>query len=145
MAALEPLLCCIRMKVPGLGRNGSEHTRTAKARQYILFLFILALFASLFLYLGYSIAGVVFIQIFGIWSCVDGEIARLTKSTSRLGDFYDIREPYRLCMRGEEQEVSCLEQLFDNSVEVRAIDESKLMPSFAHQRHLSRSVNSAQV
>jgi hypothetical protein len=51
--------------------------------------FILALFASLFLYLGYFIAGVVFIQIFGIWSCVDGEIARLTKSTSRLGDFYD--------------------------------------------------------
>ena len=50
---------------------------------------VLALFASLFLYLGYYIAGVVFIQIFGIWSCVDGEIARLTKSTSRLGDFYD--------------------------------------------------------
>ena len=51
--------------------------------------FVLALFASLFLYLGYFIAGVVFIQIFGIWSCVDGEIARLTKSTSQLGDFYD--------------------------------------------------------
>lgn len=51
--------------------------------------FVLALFASLFLYMGYFIAGVVFIQIFGIWSCVDGEIARLTKSTSRLGDFYD--------------------------------------------------------
>ena len=51
--------------------------------------FVLALFASLFLYLGYFIAGAVFIQIFGIWSCVDGEIARLTKSTSRLGDFYD--------------------------------------------------------
>ncbi len=50
---------------------------------------VLALFASLFLYLGYFIAGAVLIQIFGIWSCVDGEIARLTKSTSRLGDFYD--------------------------------------------------------
>ncbi len=50
---------------------------------------VLALFASLFLYLGYSIVGVIFIQVFGIWSCVDGEIARLTKSTSRLGDFYD--------------------------------------------------------
>jgi len=49
----------------------------------------LALFASLSLYLGYPIAGVVFIQFFGIWSCVDGEIARLTKSTSWLGDFYD--------------------------------------------------------
>ncbi len=51
--------------------------------------FILALFAALFLYLGYFIAGVVFIQLFGIWSCVDGEIARLTKNTSKLGDFYD--------------------------------------------------------
>jgi len=51
--------------------------------------FILALLAALFLYLGYSITAVVFIQLFGIWSCVDGEIARLTKSTSRLGDFYD--------------------------------------------------------
>ena len=50
---------------------------------------VLALFASLFLYLGDFIVGVVLIQIFGIWSCVDGEIARLTKSTSRLGDFYD--------------------------------------------------------
>ena len=50
---------------------------------------VFAIIASLFLYMGYSIAGVVFIQIFGIWSCVDGEIARLTKTTSRLGDFYD--------------------------------------------------------
>jgi phosphatidylglycerophosphate synthase len=50
---------------------------------------VFAIIASLFLYLGHSIAGVVFIQIFGIWSCVDGEIARLTKTTSRLGDFYD--------------------------------------------------------
>ena len=50
---------------------------------------VLALLASLCLYRGYSIIGVIFVQIFGIWSCVDGEIARLTKSTSRLGDFYD--------------------------------------------------------
>lgn len=50
---------------------------------------VFAIIASLFLYMGYSIAGVVFIQIFGIWSCVDGEIARLTKTTSLLGDFYD--------------------------------------------------------
>ena len=49
--------------------------------------FILALFASLFLYLGYSIAGVVFIQLFGVWSCVDGEIARFTKTASKLGVF----------------------------------------------------------
>ena len=51
--------------------------------------FIFALLAALFLYLGYSITAVVFIQIFGIWSCVDGEIARLTSSSSGLGDFYD--------------------------------------------------------
>ncbi len=50
---------------------------------------VFAIIASLFLYMGYFIAGVIFIQIFGIWSCVDGEIARLTKTTSRLGDFYD--------------------------------------------------------
>ena len=50
---------------------------------------VFAIIASLFLYMGYFIAGVVFIQIFGIWSCVDGEIARLTKTTSRLGDYYD--------------------------------------------------------
>jgi phosphatidylglycerophosphate synthase len=29
------------------------------------------------------------IQLFGLWSCVDGEVARLTKSESKLGDFYD--------------------------------------------------------
>jgi len=37
----------------------------------------------------YFIAGVVLIQLFGIWSCVDGEIARLTNNTTKLGDFYD--------------------------------------------------------
>jgi phosphatidylglycerophosphate synthase len=38
---------------------------------------------------GYYIAGIALIQMFGLWSCVDGEIARLTKSPSKLGDFYD--------------------------------------------------------
>lgn len=51
--------------------------------------FVFAVFAALSLYLVYPIAGVIFIQLFGIWSCVDGEIARLTKQTSQLGDFYD--------------------------------------------------------
>lgn len=51
--------------------------------------FIFAIVAALFLYLGYPIAAVVFIQLFGIWSCVDGEVARLTKETSQLGDYYD--------------------------------------------------------
>jgi len=51
--------------------------------------FILALFAALSLYMGYLYTGVTLIQLFGVWSCVDGEIARVTKSTSRLGDFYD--------------------------------------------------------
>ena len=35
------------------------------------------------------VLGVILIQIFGLWSCVDGEVARLTKSPSKLGDFYD--------------------------------------------------------
>ncbi len=51
--------------------------------------FVFAVVAALFLYWGHNIAGVIFIQLFGIWSCVDGEIARLTKQTSPLGDFYD--------------------------------------------------------
>lgn len=50
---------------------------------------LFAVLASLFLFLGYPVVGVVFIQLFGIMSCVDGEIARLTNGTSRLGDLYD--------------------------------------------------------
>ena len=38
---------------------------------------------------GYYLLGVILIQVFGLWSCVDGEIARLTKMPSQLGDFYD--------------------------------------------------------
>lgn len=54
-----------------------------------LFDFLLAVLASLCLFYSYYIAGVLLIQLFGIWSCVDGEIARLTRSPSKLGDFYD--------------------------------------------------------
>jgi phosphatidylglycerophosphate synthase len=32
---------------------------------------------------------VLFIQLFGLFSCVDGELARLTGRTSQLGDYYD--------------------------------------------------------
>lgn len=49
----------------------------------------LAVLASCCLAQGYYIVGAVLIQLLGIWSCVDGELARLTKSTSSLGDFYD--------------------------------------------------------
>ncbi|MFV2031981.1 MAG: CDP-alcohol phosphatidyltransferase family protein [Gammaproteobacteria bacterium] len=49
----------------------------------------LAVFAAIALYFQYYISAVVFIQLFGIWSCVDGEVARLSGKTSTLGDFYD--------------------------------------------------------
>lgn len=49
----------------------------------------LALLAAWSLSQGFYLSGVILIQLFGLWSCVDGEIARLTKSTSQLGDFYD--------------------------------------------------------
>jgi len=51
--------------------------------------FVLAFFAALCLYMGYLFTGVALVQLFGIWSCVDGEIARVTKHASKLGDFYD--------------------------------------------------------
>jgi phosphatidylglycerophosphate synthase len=51
--------------------------------------FLMAILAAWSLSQGYYIAGVVLIQLFGIWSCVDGEVARLANSGSKLGDFYD--------------------------------------------------------
>jgi phosphatidylglycerophosphate synthase len=48
-----------------------------------------AILAAWSLSQGYYIWGVILIQVFGLWSCVDGEIARLTNSSSQLGDFYD--------------------------------------------------------
>jgi phosphatidylglycerophosphate synthase len=50
---------------------------------------VFAILAALSLSQGYYFFGVILIQIFGLWSCVDGEIARLTQSQSCLGDFYD--------------------------------------------------------
>ncbi len=48
-----------------------------------------AVFAAITFYFQYYILAVLFIQLFGIWSCVDGELARLSGKTSALGDFYD--------------------------------------------------------
>jgi len=39
--------------------------------------------------LDYWLWGVVLIQVFGIFSCVDGEIARIQGRSSRIGDFLD--------------------------------------------------------
>lgn len=50
---------------------------------------LFAILAAWSLSQGHYVSGVVLIQIFGLWSCVDGEVARLTKSPSKLGDFYD--------------------------------------------------------
>ena len=60
---------------------------TANAATGIDMLF--AILAAWSLSQGYYVLGVILIQIFGLWSCVDGEVARLTKSPSKLGDFYD--------------------------------------------------------
>ena len=64
-----------------------RHGITANVATGIDFLF--ALLAAWSLSQGYYLTGVLLIQVFGLWSCVDGEIARLTKMPSQLGDFYD--------------------------------------------------------
>ena len=51
--------------------------------------FCLSIGAALFIYFHYFLVGVLFIQLFGLWSCVDGELARLSGKTSTLGDFFD--------------------------------------------------------
>ena len=45
--------------------------------------------AAVLVLLDYWLWGVVLIQVFGIFSCVDGEIARIQGRTSRIGDFLD--------------------------------------------------------
>jgi len=60
---------------------------TANAATGIDVLF--ALLAAWSLSQGHYFLGVIMIQVFGLWSCVDGEIARLTRTSSHLGDFYD--------------------------------------------------------
>ena len=45
--------------------------------------------AATLVLLDYWLWGVVLIQLFGIFSCVDGEIARIQGRSSRIGDFLD--------------------------------------------------------
>lgn len=45
--------------------------------------------AAVLVLLDYWLWGVVLIQVFGIFSCVDGEIARIQGRSSRIGDFLD--------------------------------------------------------
>ncbi len=51
--------------------------------------FLFAVAAAVTLYLHYFFLSVLLIQLFGLWSCVDGELARLSGRASRLGDYYD--------------------------------------------------------
>jgi phosphatidylglycerophosphate synthase len=50
---------------------------------------LFALMAAVCIAYDYPITAVILIQLFGIWSCVDGEVARLTGKTSKAGDFFD--------------------------------------------------------
>jgi len=45
--------------------------------------------AAVMIALDQWIGGVIFIQIFGLFSCIDGEIARIRGEATRLGDFFD--------------------------------------------------------
>jgi phosphatidylglycerophosphate synthase len=45
--------------------------------------------AAVLILLDYWLWGVVLIQLFGIFSCVDGEIARIQNRSSKIGDFLD--------------------------------------------------------
>jgi phosphatidylglycerophosphate synthase len=45
--------------------------------------------AAALVLMGHWLSGVVLIQMFGIFSCVDGEIARIQGRASRVGDFLD--------------------------------------------------------
>ena len=50
---------------------------------------LFAIAAAAALYLHSFFVAVLFIQLFGLWSCVDGELARLGGKSSLLGDYYD--------------------------------------------------------
>jgi len=50
---------------------------------------LFGLSAAISISLQHYFLGAFFIHLFGIWSCVDGEIARLSGQTSKMGDFYD--------------------------------------------------------
>ena len=50
---------------------------------------IFGIAAAALVLLDYWLWGVVLVQVFGIFSCVDGEIARIQGRSSRIGDFLD--------------------------------------------------------
>lgn len=50
---------------------------------------LFALMAAGCIMLDYPITAVILIQLFGIWSCVDGEVARLTGKVTKVGDYFD--------------------------------------------------------
>ncbi len=51
--------------------------------------FAVGMLAAACLAAGFAPAGAILIQLFGVLSCADGEIARLRNETSRLGDYFD--------------------------------------------------------
>jgi len=51
--------------------------------------FIFGCLAALSILFQYYLFAILFIFLFGIWSCVDGEIARLSDKCSLSGDFFD--------------------------------------------------------
>ena len=69
--------------------SGYCHTKGMSPATATLVDACFAVFAAVAFYLQNFILAVLFIQLFGIWSCVDGELARLSRNTSTLGDFYD--------------------------------------------------------
>jgi phosphatidylglycerophosphate synthase len=50
---------------------------------------LMGLLAAWFLWRGHWLSGIAMIQLFGVFSCVDGEVARLRQESSSLGDFFD--------------------------------------------------------
>ena len=69
--------------------SGYCHARGMSPNTATLIDACFAVFAAIAFYLQNFILAVLFIQMFGIWSCVDGELARISRKTSTLGDFYD--------------------------------------------------------
>ena len=72
--------CIISSYCPSIGISANIAT-------FIDFCF--AVGAALCFYMHYFYIGVLFVMLFGLWSCVDGELARLSGKTTTLGDFYD--------------------------------------------------------
>jgi len=65
------------------------HSIGMSANTATLIDFCFAVAAALCFYLHYFFAGALFVWLFGLLSCVDGELARLSGKPSKLGDFYD--------------------------------------------------------